>query len=192
MSVIATVGYPGAGKSVVADIASENGYEVVTMGDYIREKAREEIPQKLQNARSDETDKTVSDVIGDFATQMRSEYGEDIVAKWVYNDIADKNVDILIDGIRSIESVTLFKNQIDAFKVVFIHTPAHKRLTYITDRGRDDEETFTAEDLVQRDKRESGWGVDDVIMASDKTIHNCGTLDAFKSQILSYIQQQSV
>lgn len=190
MTVITTVGYPGAGKSIVADIAAKNGYEVVTMGDYIRDKAHEQIPHKIQNAQANDTDKTVSDVIGDFATQMRSEHGEDIVARWVYNDICGKNVDILIDGIRSIESVALFRDQIDSFEVVFIHTPAHNRLEYITDRNRDNEGTFTAEDLIQRDKRESRWGVNDVIMVSDKTIHNCGTIDTFKSRIRSYIQQQ--
>jgi len=59
MKVIGVTGMPGSGKGIVAGVAKSLGYEIIRMGDVIREEA------KKRNAK-----------IGDTAVQLRKDYGE--------------------------------------------------------------------------------------------------------------------
>ena len=56
MQVIGISGLPGSGKSLVSEIASQNGAIIVSMGDIIREEAKkrgETTKQTAQNLRKE-------------------------------------------------------------------------------------------------------------------------------------------
>jgi len=76
MKVIGVTGMPGSGKGIVAGVAKNLGYEIIRMGDVIREEARK------RNAK-----------IGEIAVQLRKDYGEFVVAERCIQKIKDISKD---------------------------------------------------------------------------------------------------
>ena len=185
--VMAVVGYPGSGKSVAKEIAEVIGYNTITMGDYVRKKTKEDWGDKLERAKRDQTAKTPSDVFGDYATHMRDKHGQGVVAEWCKEEVENSENPVFIDGIRSPESYEKF-NQFSNIQLLFIHAPASMRLDWIKNRARDSEETFDAENLINRDKKENSWGVNQLISKSDHTIHNCTGIDSYKNEVKDYLE----
>ena len=72
MKVLGVTGMPGSGKSVFIDTALEKYGIVVSMGDIIREKARE---------RGEDT--------GTTAKKIREEFGQYIVSELTVEDLLD-------------------------------------------------------------------------------------------------------
>lgn len=169
------VGYPGSGKSTVATYASAHGYTVVEMGEQVKQRAYDELGE---NATSNE--------IGEWATKQREKHGKEIVAKWtiehIQQDVSSNK--ILIDGVRSIEEYTVFEEEFGDVEIIHVTTSFKNRLKRLQERGRDGEETFTAEDLNHRDKREAEWGVAKLLQEKEVTkIPNSGTLDRLEKEL---------
>lgn len=172
--VYCVVGYPGAGKSAAADIASDRGIPSVTMGNMVRERATEELGP---DATSNE--------IGEWATEQREQHGDTIVAHWTADYISELSAPVVvIDGVRSLDELSQFKQAFDDVTVLHIHAPKETRLQRLRDRGRDGEDTFTMADLDARDTREDDWGVATLLeTVNPKTIVNDSDLDDFAQQL---------
>jgi dephospho-CoA kinase len=97
--VIGLTGMPGAGKSSVVKSAQKIGYDVVTMGDVIREEtAKRGLELNPVN-------------VGKVMLELRAIGGENIVAEKCISKIEVKETaNVIIDGIRSYAEVEVFKS----------------------------------------------------------------------------------
>ncbi|WP_458208268.1 AAA family ATPase [Haladaptatus sp. NG-SE-30] len=178
MRVIGTVGLPGSGKGEAATVAAELGVPVVTMGDVIRDACR---ARGLDPAEHH----------GEIAKALREENGPDAIAQESLPQIEDaleEEDTVLVDGIRSGVEVERFEDAFgDDFVLVSIEAPFEVRAERLGKRGRDlsDEDE---ESLRERDERELGFGLDRAMARADAVIDNTDSLDAFREQIRSLLE----
>lgn len=174
MTVHCVIGYPGSGKGEVANVADEMGYAVVSMGDMVRARAEEAL------------DNPDSDAIGEWATEQREVHGDEVVAEWTAEHIRDMDAsDVVIEGMRSKEELAIFERMFDAdVTIIHVQAPRETRLERLRDRGRDGEDEFTLEKLQNRDEREDGWGVAELIESTETVdIDNTASLEEFQSAV---------
>ncbi|MBY9003789.1 MAG: AAA family ATPase [Candidatus Lokiarchaeota archaeon] len=158
MKVLGFCGLPGSGKSTAIEAITQLG-TIIMMGDVIRNEAR-----KNGLALTD-------DNLGKIAKELRKEGGDEIVAEKCVELIKDtKKPPIFIDGLRSMAEVRVFRKYWD-FLVIAIITDDHLRYQRISNRARmDDSKKKT--DIEERDLREIGFGLKEVIKNADYTIDN--------------------
>jgi dephospho-CoA kinase len=184
IQVLAFVGAPAAGKSEAALVAKDMGIPVITMGDVIREELKRlDLPLNDENA-------------GRIATELRAREGPDAIAKRCIPLIkgitssageAAKKTVIVIDGIRGVAEVELFKKELGPdFTLVRVDAPLIHRYERIKARGRADD-VLSFEEFKERESRERGWGMGEAMANADEVIHNVGSLDAFQDQIKSLL-----
>ncbi|MCW4025415.1 MAG: AAA family ATPase [Candidatus Bathyarchaeota archaeon] len=166
--VIGLTGMPGAGKSIVVQATKDWGYNVVVMGDVIREETR--------NRGLELTPQNVGKVM----LQLREESGPNVIAqKCVPKIAAQNNHKIIIDGLRSYAEAEVFMANFANFVLVTVHAPPQLRFERLNARGRsDDSPSF--EVFHERDMRELGVGMGAAIGLSEYVIVNDGTIDEVK------------
>ena len=175
MIVILLVGMPGAGKEEFVKIAKEMGYEVVRMGDVVRDYVR-----SLGYELSDS-------IVGKIANEERKKYGIDIWAKRTVERIRGKSGKVLIDGIRCLEEVNIFKRELgEGVKLVGIFAPRKVRYERIVGRGREDD-IKTWDEFVKREMRELSWGLGNVFALADYMLLNISTLEDFHNSIRDFL-----
>lgn len=162
MKLFCITGMPGAGKSVVADVARSMGIKVIVMGDVIREEARKrgikESPESL----------------GELMLALRREEGPDAIAKRCVENLSRNDVAI-IEGIRSLEELEFFKKIADVL-LIAVHASPSTRFKRLIKRGRaDDPKNF--EEFLERDLREIKVGIGSVIALADVMFVNEGTIE---------------
>ena len=112
--VLAVCGMPGSGKGEFAQIFIGAGIPVRSMGDMVREEvARRELD-------------VVPEVFGKVASDLRREFGEDILAVRLtaaVDELLETHPLVLIDGLRGTAEYSVFKSTWgDKFQSVAIHT----------------------------------------------------------------------
>ena len=181
MKVVATVGFPGSGKSVFEDVAGDLGVPVVSMGDVIR--------NEVDRRGLEQTD----DNLGDVAVELRERHGDDVVAErcvdLVSEALEDSDDDVvLVDGVRGEAEVELFREEFgDALEVVAVEVPFDVRLERLSERGRSDDMS-SEEELRRRDERERGYGLDEAMEGADTVVENVGTINEFKDVARGVLQ----
>ncbi len=169
MMYILVVGMPGSGKEEFAIEAQKHGYEIVRMGDIVRNYVKS-LGLNLENS-----------VVGKIASDERMNNGMDIWARRTIKNIHNENT--VIDGIRNIEEIQYFKEHLkDKFIIVGIFANEKKRYERIKNRNRSDDPK-TIEEFKERDRRELSWGLANVFILADIMLLNTGTLEHFKSDI---------
>ena len=162
-------GMPGAGKEEFVKVAQENGYKVVRMGDVVREEA-----SRRGIAMSDQD-------VGGFASSERKKHGPGIWATRCIPLIGDD--DTVIDGSRSTFEFNVFRKTLgDKVRLVAIHASPSLRFERLKRRNRFDAPR-TEEEFRQRDEREKGWGLGDLIVKAELIIINEGTLEEFYDKV---------
>ena len=174
MRVIGTVGLPGSGKGEAAAVAEDEGVPVVTMGDVIRAECRDRGLDPAQHH-------------GDVARALREEHGPAAIAERSIPPIesaAEGETDaVLVDGLRAPVELDRFRERFgDDFTLVAVTAPFELRAERLGARGRDDSDV-EIEALRDREERELGFGMGEVIDAADVTVENTGTLAAFRERI---------
>jgi dephospho-CoA kinase len=179
MKIIAFVGMPASGKGEAANLVKEMGYQVVNMGDVIRE--------EVLLLGLEPTDKN----LGGTGTRLRLEEGLAAVAKRCIPKLASLDVDTaIVDGVRNIEEVELFKGEFgDDFLLINIEASDEDRLERIRKRGRADDKLMDGNALLVRDERELGWGMRESIKRADLTIENNGTVDEFREKVKKVLEK---
>ncbi|MFX1430437.1 MAG: AAA family ATPase [Promethearchaeota archaeon] len=169
MKVLAITGQPGSGKTTAIDAIRDLGL-VITMGDVVRDEV------KKRNLEPSGTN------IGKIAKQLREEKGPTIIAEKCVDLIRSKNVEVIfIDGIRSLSEINIFRKYWK-FPIIAIVVDEEIRFNRLFERGRsDDPKTF--EELIERDKRESEFGLDGVLENVDYIIHNNSTIEDLKEKV---------
>ena len=173
MRVIGTVGLPGSGKGEAAAVASEMDVPVVTMGDVIREACRD---RGLDPAEHH----------GEIARALRDEKGPAAIAERslpMIEAALEDSETVLVDGLRSDVELDRFRVAFgDTFRLVSVEAPFETRADRLLDRARDDTD-LDRDALREREDRELGFGMDEVMDRADVVIKNTDTLDAYRERI---------
>jgi dephospho-CoA kinase len=173
MRVLAFAGMPFSGKSEAVKIAKEMNIPVIRMGDMIWEEVKK---RKLELS-----DKNV----GTIASQMREEHEKDIWARRTLEKIKSvENMNfIVIDGIRNVEEIDLFKKYLEGnFVVVAVKASDKTRQKRALTRNREDD-SKDLQKIKERDKRELGWGLGVVIASADVVVSNEGGIEEFRDKV---------
>jgi len=162
MKVIGFCGLPGSGKSTAINAIKDLG-TVITMGDVIRKEA-----QERNIELSDEN-------LGKIAKQLREEEGDEIIAEKSVRYVKMQNTDVIfIDGIRSIPEVKVFRKYWK-FPLIAIISSDDLRFKRISERSRSDD-SKTLSQIKERDKREIGFGLKEVILEANYKLENNSTI----------------
>lgn len=170
---------PGSGKGIVAGVAKSLGFEIIRMGDVIRDEA------KKRNAK-----------IGETAVQLRKDYGDFVVAerciqkiKDLSNDSSNQSNLFIIEGIRSPFEVEMFRENFPDFKVLSVNASPETRFRRLQNRKRVDDSLDKAE-FESRDKRELKFGIGEVIARADYMVPNEGSMKRFKNIVRSILTNE--
>ena len=170
MAVIGLTGLPCAGKTEFVELARKRNFVVHRMGDavwnYVRNKNLE-----LNNEN-----------VARIASEERERCGKGIWAERTLLCIKNRNENIVIDGIRNIEEVEIFKKNLPGFVLVAIHSSLKTRFQRIIKRGRVDD-VKSEKAFHERDKRELSWGIEKVIASADFVIVNEGSIEEFRKEV---------
>jgi len=172
--LILITGMPGSGKSEFISVAKGMGIQVVSMGDVIRKYAREKnVPPER---------------IGEFADSERQKYGYDIWAERTIPFIMDNPDEwVIIEGVRGMAEVERFKKGVSPeVKIVAIQSSPEHRFERMMKRKREDD-SLLKEKFNQRDQREIGWGISEVIASADHVIINDNSLEKFKKDVKMFL-----
>jgi dephospho-CoA kinase len=175
--VIGLAGMPGSGKSLVVETARALGYDIVVMGDVIR--------QETAKRGLDLTPHNVGKVM----LQLREEGGNYVIAQKCVPKIEEQaSPKVLIDGLRSQFEADIFKENFQKFVVVAVHASPQTRFQRLSRRGRSDDPTNWAV-FRERDMRELGVGLGTVIALSEKILVNDNSIEGFKIQVKDNLER---
>jgi dephospho-CoA kinase len=169
--VVGLGGMPGSGKSIVVETAKELGYDIATMGDVVREQTRlrglEPTPQN----------------IGKVMLELRAQEGQYVIAKKCIPKIEQQpSSRVLVDGLRSLFEADIFKEHFPSFTLVSVHAPPQIRFERLKLRGRSDDPP-NYEVFHERDNRELGVGLGNVIAMSEKILVNDDSIEGFRALV---------
>ncbi|MDD1770414.1 MAG: flagellar hook-basal body complex protein FliE [Methanomassiliicoccales archaeon] len=177
MKIIVLAGMPGAGKEEFVEVARTLGYEVVRMGDVVREWAAK------QGIGSDDRS------VGGYADAERKIHGYDIWARRSAEKVRAERT--IIDGSRGTDELRVFKNAFGGdVKLLAIQSSQKARYERLQRRGRKDAPK-TWEEFLVREERELSWGLGNLIATADETLVNEGALDDFKREVKAYLTKGS-
>ncbi|RDJ32082.1 MAG: dephospho-CoA kinase [Crenarchaeota archaeon] len=150
---------PGAGKSTIANGLNEKGFEIINMGDAVRQEAKKKnLEPTGQN-------------LGKLMLELREKNGQGAIAKLIEPQIMKSNSDVIVvDGIRSNAEIEVLK-KICKLKILSIHASTDTRYDFLTKRGRSDDPDNRGK-FDERDSRELGVGISTSIALADETISN--------------------
>jgi dephospho-CoA kinase len=175
--VVGLAGMPGAGKSVVVNVAKESGYSVVVMGDEVREEAKkrnvEPTPENL----------------GKIMLELRLMEGEAVIAKRCIPKIEGETAHkIIVDGIRSLKEVEEFKKHFPRFVLVAVHSSPETRFKRLYHRQRSDD-TKKWEIFHERDLRELSVGLGNAIAMAEYMIVNEEKLEVVRGEVREILRR---
>ncbi len=174
--MVAFTGMPGAGKTEAVKVASEQGLQVLRMGDAVWEEVR----RRGLSLTAEE--------VGRIADEMRVTDGPDIWARRTLEAVDRSAPLVVIDGLRSAAELAVFRQALgEDFVLVRIECPRELRLQRIASRGRDDD-TLSEEAFEARDRRELSWGLGEVLEAADRVIENTGTIEELQAQVANLLR----
>ena len=155
---VCITGMPGSGKTTVANMLTQLGFKVVTLGDVIREEAaKRNLPSTDEN-------------LGRVMREIRAEGGKGAVAKLALKKIIDAGRLCVVDGIRCLDEVSVISTVAET-KLLAIHASPQIRFARIVSRNRSDS-TADWEKFKERDRRELEVGVGEAIALADEVISN--------------------
>ncbi len=175
--VVGLAGMPGAGKSVVVNVAKEKGYGVVVMGDEVREEARK---RGLEPTPEN---------IGRLMLELRRVDGEAAIAKRCIPKIRiEAESKVIVDGIRSLAEVEEFRKNFRNFALVAVHSSPETRFKRLYHRQRSDDPKDW-EIFHERDMRELTVGLGSAIAMADYMIINEESLDEVKRKVRQVLER---
>ena len=150
---------PGAGKTTIAEGLKPKGYDIINMGNAVREEATK---RNLELTSSN---------LGKLMLELREKNGPGAVAKLIKPQIETSTASvILIDGVRSNDEIQVLR-KFGNVKLLAIHASTDTRFNFLQKRGRLDDPQ-TKDHFNERDNRELGVGISNPIALSDYAISN--------------------
>jgi len=150
---------PGAGKSTIANGLKSKNFEIINMGDAVRDEA------KKRNLEP------TGENLGKLMLDLRKNNGPGAVAELITDKIKNSESDVIvIDGIRSNEEIQVLRKN-GTVKLLSIHASSDTRYNFLSDRGRSDDPK-SRDIFNERDSREIGVGISKSIALADESISN--------------------
>lgn len=183
MKIIGLIGLIGSGKDVVSDYIAKNyGYNVVVMGDIVREIAA------ALGRTHDRHDliKTQKECV--------EKYGMDYFSKKVVEKIRKNNWQkAVINGIRRPEDATVPKKIFgDEMVIALVDAKPETRFMRMQGRKRiGDPQTFD-EFLIQEKKEMKSFRLDETIGLAEYKIRNEGTLEDLYKNIDDFMKMHNL
>jgi len=175
--VIGLAGMPGSGKSLVVDAARELGYAVVVMGDVVRqETVKRGFELTPQN-------------VGKVMLELRQKEGNFVIAQKCVPKIEEQNsIKVIVDGLRSLYEVDIFKEHFCKFSLVAVHASPEIRFNRLSKRHRSDDPSEWKV-FNERDMRELNVGLGNVIAMAEKIIVNDNSLEHVKAKVKDSLEE---
>jgi dephospho-CoA kinase len=158
--VVGLTGMPGSGKSLALNVATESSYDIVVMGNIVREEAkRRNLEPTPEN-------------IGRIMLELRQTEGSSVIAQRCLSKIENaKTRRVFVDGIRSLAEAEELKKHFPEFTLIAIHSSPETRFKRLNRRQRsddpDDQRIFN-----ERDNRELSVGLGNAIAMAEHMIIN--------------------
>ena len=149
MKSVVLIGYPCAGKSTAME-GLEQIAETWETGDFVREMHEEE-----------EGHKADSQSLGEWSTEKREEDSA-YATRAAINRIECTHGIHVFSGVRCMKEINLVRDSSEDTCVIYIDTSFEERFQRFSSRGREGEET--REELKDRDEREDGWGLEEILI----------------------------
>lgn len=174
--VIGLAGMPGSGKSVVVNTARELHYDIVVMGDIIREETLERgLELTPQNN-------------GKVMLELRQMGGNYVIAQKCLPKIEEQtSPKVLVDGLRSLYEADIFKEHFAKFILVAVHASPEIRFKRLSNRHRSDDPTDWKV-FHDRDQRELSVGLGNVIAMAEQMIVNDNSFEHVKAKVKEYLE----
>jgi len=173
MKILLVTGMPGAGKGELLNVARSMGIPFLRMGDIVRE----------FHCESGAEAEGLS--VGQVANRERELHGKDIWAKRAIEKMSGEL--FLVDGCRSMDEVRSYRGLSDQVYIIGIHASPEIRYERLVKRGREDAPSNLSE-FDERDNRELGWGLGNVIALSDFLIVNDSDLASFHDKVKNVLE----
>lgn len=172
--LIAVTGYPGAGKTVFSDLLEEELDNVanVETGELIRETYEEETGN--HNASSKE--------VGDWVTKKLNEDQEYFAKVFKRKTRNINNNHVIFGGLRKPLEYDIIRKGHEKSIIIHVDASTKTRFRRIKNRGRKDESDFTIDDLKEKDKQQSSWGLNEMVERSEITVKNEGNLSDLRDE----------
>ncbi|MHA2249814.1 MAG: AAA family ATPase [Candidatus Kariarchaeaceae archaeon] len=172
--VVGVTGLPSAGKGLVSEVANDYNFKTIVMGDVIRNECKNRgLPITRENSNM-------------VMMQLREEKGASAVAivtiEWIKLAVNKGNTNILVDGIRSLDEIRLFRKTFPNFILIAVYAAPQVRLERAMSRKRMDD-AFSHEAFTKRDTIELDLGIGDAIARSDILIPSVDSIEHMKIKI---------
>ncbi len=178
ITAIGLVGLPGSGKSVIVRFLAEFlGTAVIVMGDVVREEAeKRNLPSSPEIMRQ-------------LMINLRKEHGKDIIAhkclQKIANLVSDPTKPVIIDGLRSVEELEVFRERLQSFYLVAVLASPQIRFSRLQKRDRQDDPSAWAT-FEARDTLEAQVGVISLIDQADYSIINEQDLETLEHKVREF------
>ena len=175
--VICLAGMPGSGKSIIVEVAKGRGYDIVVMGDVIREEAeRRRLEPNPEN-------------LGKTMLELRRSEGKGAIAKRCIRKIEKTaKSKVVVDGIRSLSEVEEFTKSFPKFSLLAIHSSPETRFKRLYYRRRSDDPK-SWEIFLERDMRELNVGLGEAIAMAEYIMVNEEELEVVEEKIRKILRK---
>lgn len=178
MKVIGLMGLPGSGKTTARENLEERDdfeFKGIQMKDIagkeflnVKKNGVESLSEKFRdtvdNPKSYVPEGSLEKQIGDWVDSILEVDDNYFATKLRYQIQNEYNSDVLVvDGIRSVPDAEAILGVECESYLIYIQTPFCVRFERLEARGREGEEDIDKDYLVDRDRQELSWGVDDIL-----------------------------
>lgn len=180
MKVIGLMGFIGAGKDTVSDyLRDKYGYDVVIMGDVVREEFKK---RGLPETR---------EALQDLQKEMVQKHGIEYWAKKTVERIKEKKFEkVVINGIRRPVDASVPKKEFgDDMITIIVNADTKIRFERLKKRARPGDPKTIAEFKAQEKREWKMFDFKKTLTYADYTIKNNGTVDELQKQIDKLVEK---
>ncbi len=165
---ILITGMPGSGKSILVEEAKSLNLPVYVMGDVVREETMRRYGI------------VTHELMVETSKILREERGEEIIALRTIERIKPCEQVVVIDGVRSLREVEVFRRYGEVI-IVAVHASPKTRFERLLKRNRPGDPS-TYEEFYKRDMVELSFGLGSVIALADYVIINEGNINETRAK----------
>lgn len=173
--IIGVAGPMGAGKTTVADLLKQEGFEKTSLSDALRDELKRRGAEITRNALRS---------VGD---ELRLKFGRDVLARRALEKVDRFGGDWVIESVRLPEEAEAIRERGIMIGVV---APDKTRYGRIAIRKRDkEEEAMSFDAFVKQDERDRKVGIDEALEICDYLLENDGSIEDLKKRLEALLKK---